>query len=783
MLPPWEEPPALRNIWAKSPRPGEVEGESLATHTRLVLDRLADQRRLHPGLAARVSAPRLWHLLFWASFFHDFGKAVNGFQRQLRSPRTSWGQRHEVVSLAFLPWVAHIFRENELLWVAATVVFHHREPSYIYEVYPEDTDPEDDILPELLADIPAEAVEALAAFVVGAPAIWQDRLGMAERTLAPGTVVARRDMLSAFRNESYARLQELLRQTRRLLNRLGREAPESSAVQKALLMRGLLTLADHTASGHVPPLPGPDLAGVHGRLDLAPEQLYPHQRHCRASRGSVILTAPTGSGKTQAALLWAAARQDDGGQASRLFYVLPFQASMNAMQRRLERIFPKQVGLQHGRSRFALYRLLLERDYTPGEAARLATAATNLARLHYFPVRVLSPYQLLKVCYRLKGYEATLADLEGGLFIFDEIHAYEPRRLALIIGMIRYLATHAAAGFCFMSATFPSLLKGWLGEAVPGLVEITADAALFAAFRRHRIHLLEGELLSENGFQQVLGAVDQGLSVLVCANTVARATAVYRTLAEELQKAGKNVGTGLLHSRFNSRDRNRIEGEILRLTGTGQEKGQPVVLVATQVVEVSLDIDFDTIFTDPAPLDALVQRFGRVNRGRRRDLSPVHIFREPADGQRVYDQELVAGALRILERQDGRPIDEAQVAGWIDEVYQGAVGKHMEQEFRQALQEFEAVCLKTLYPFQSSDDLEEKFYRAFDGVDVLPVGLEEEYLAKKEEDPLGAAELLVNIPYWQLARLEREGRVVRREWPRVVDCPYFPETGLDLRGP
>src|SRR5262249_19158814 len=136
-LSPW--PDWLANTWAKSSMTKGQPGESLAMHTQLVLERFSDLARLRPQLATYLDAPRLWHCLYWACFLHDFGKAAPGFQAMLRGGNR-WERRHEVLSLAFLDWIAPAFSSVEQQWILAAIVSHHKDQEEItrkYDAYTE----------------------------------------------------------------------------------------------------------------------------------------------------------------------------------------------------------------------------------------------------------------------------------------------------------------------------------------------------------------------------------------------------------------------------------------------------------------------------------------------------------------------------------------------------------------------------------------------------------------------------------------------------------------------
>ncbi|MFB3765491.1 MAG: CRISPR-associated helicase Cas3' [Methanotrichaceae archaeon] len=498
------------------------------------------------------------------------------------------------------------------------------------------------------------------------------------------------------------------------------------------------------------------------------------------TRGSAILMSPTGSGKTEAALLWAVAQADDNHPVPRLYYMLPYQASMNAMYDRLnDGSFPGQVGLEHGKSTLAYYRRLLE-DLSPEKAASSAKWLNNLARLNYYPVRVLSPYQILKGPYCLKGYESLLSDCFNAVFILDEVHAYEAKRLALILATIKYLRLNFGSKFFVMSATFPSLLRSRLLDALGDHSILQASPELYAKFRRHKLMLRDGSLQDPSALDEVAEVVRHGQSVLVCRNTVRAAQETYFELQQRL---GSSVEIILLHGRFNGRDRIEKENRVRQATGSNSSKRTPILLIATQVVEVSLDIDLDVIYTDPAPLEALLQRFGRVNRRRLKDFALAYVFKEPSDGQRVYDKELVHESLKVLQKNDGKLIDEAKISDWLDEIYQGKIADNWNSAYQNAYDEFWDGVLRNLRAFNSDEGLEDEFYKAFDSVEVLPLGFLDDYYKALENNPLEASQLLIPIRWRQFSQLKEKGltQVENNGKVRIVNAYYDSEFGLNLK--
>jgi len=775
-------PDWLEDVWAKSPDKG-ISGhyESLSIHTFKVLQKLSELIALRPTLPQVIDMPNLWNILFWSIFLHDFGKSANGFQKMLRNGKV-WGHRHEVFSVAFLDWIKG-FCKDEYRLIASTILSHHKEADELFLLYPLTIRSDEDPIDKVISQFDDKVLEGLWRWLDKYPNVWINALGLNDKGIKIPQLLPVNDGIKQIKQQGSSNIRYWLKSYRVLVKELSRTY-EISSILKILFIRGHALTADHMASAHVDKLP--KIACVskdeppYLQLGLTKETLYAHQKECSKIIGSVILIAPTGSGKTESALLWALTQGYNGAGISRLFYTLPYQASMNAMYERLDsQLFSGQVGLEHSKNILTLYRFLIEDDFNHELASKRARWLKDLVRLNYYPVKVLSPYQILKAFYRTKGYEAIFTDFAGACFILDEIHAYEPERLGMILCSVKFLKEMLKAKFFVMSATLPMIIQKCLLEALGDAVIVNANSELFKKFTRHKTIVLDGDLLDDCWIDHICKKAGEYNSILICCNTVKRAQQAYLKIK---QKLGKQIDIILIHSRFNIKDRVKKETAIKKATGSRSEERKPLLLVSTQVIEVSMDIDLDVIFTDPSPLEALIQRFGRINRRRLKSWAPVFVFTKPDDGQGIYDDRLVKKAIEILKTNHDKTIDEEAINSWLDEIYRGDIYENWIERYAKSYKEFYCTCVEALKPCSADEMLENMFYEAFDAIEVLPSNLEENFNKHLDENPLEASQLLVPIRWRQLMKLKKENKVrkIRKSIPIVIETDYDSEFGLKL---
>jgi CRISPR-associated endonuclease/helicase Cas3 len=375
-----------------------------------------------------------------------------------------------------------------------------------------------------------------------------------------------------------------------------------------------------------------------------------------------LIEAPMGEGKTEAALYIADHQTAVAGRRG-LYFALPTQATSNQMFGRLERYlrrrYPADVvnlHLLHGHAALSAeferlqdeaHRLIRPRDLHDESADDLA-GVMAAAWFTYKKRGLLSPHgvgtidQALLAVLQTKHFFVRLFGLAQKTVIIDEVHAYDSYMSSLLELLLTWLAALGAT-VVLLSATLPSsrrqaLLRAYnagLGRADEPLKDVPyprlcwvsgggSDATSFTVDKRNRrIVQLERfpdalPLSSADPFElgQRLNtalAPEGGCALVIC-NTVGRAQAVFDALKERFF-AKEEIE--LFHARFPFGERAEREKRALDRFGEDGKRPYRFVLVATQVVEQSLDLDFDLMVSEFAPIDLLLQRMGRLHRHKR----------------------------------------------------------------------------------------------------------------------------------------------------------------------
>jgi CRISPR-associated endonuclease/helicase Cas3 len=783
----------MSHLWAKSAVPGQDSGMTLYTHSLDVLGQMGEYYSLYtpewplprePILLARVLA--------YAALVHDFGKIHPGFQRALQPGGPRFRNRHEILSLAFLGYLD--VPPSELPWIEAAIALHHKSlfwllgpsrPFFLGSTF----NREGTSATELVQEVKASDAELLRAFLSLAGDAFRETGWIQFRPYPVGSETV--NLLERI-EDALRRVQQLEKRFRPVSDDWGRPAgPLPWPARRAgVIVRGFLLSADHLASFRTHPLrPGlTAIEEVKSALGLEDRHLRSHQRKAAAQVGSAILTAPTGSGKTEAGLLWAARQAQDGGLRGRTFLLLPYQASMNAMRQRIvEKFAPhllgtpqawdSEVALVHGRSTRAAYEKLLDREYTPADASQLARLQADLGHLNVAPIRICSPFQLIRLLFAPKGVEALIVALSSARLVFDEVHAYQPEATALALAAIHFVTEHFGSRVLFMTATLPTHLRIIIERVFGSLPAIKPEDDVLARPPRHRLQVVPHHVLTAESIRQIEVRVKRG-SVLVVVNQVKRAVELCRVLRS------KALDVHLLHSRFTHADRFRIEQFVRPSPGR--------VLVATQAVEVSLDVDYDTCFSELAPMESLLQRFGRCNRrGEKPEPAPVVIYSQfppgRGDPSLPYDQEHLEATKRSLETivsLHAGIIWESGLQETIDSSYPDGLKNQLIEQTSEKLGRLIELFVEPFAPFGMTDgkqlaQLNRQWEQLFDGQEVLPASLRES--AALETSWLGRGRYLVPISGRKYASLARQGCI---RWDEDLMCDVahvqYTEEGLDI---
>jgi CRISPR-associated endonuclease/helicase Cas3 len=368
----------------------------------------------------------------------------------------------------------------------------------------------------------------------------------------------------------------------------------------------------------------------------------------------LLAEAPMGEGKTEAAFFAHLELQRRFGHRG-LYMALPTKATGNAMFMRTLKFLRRQGGerkldlqLSHGAALlnddFQTLRLSDIHDPQTGGEIRAGEWFTHKKRALLSEYGVGTVDQAILPILPVRHNFVRLWGLANRVVVFDEIHAYDAYTGTLLIHLLRWLLA-LGSSVVLLSATLPPSIRRKLAAAVstrlpqqeeayprisifrPGAVRqvhFTADSS-----RRHELRLI-GIAPDVRAIFAALETHLPGDSLgLALVNTVQRAQDLYQLfpvgapLGKDGRRVGKRLPDGtevyLFHARFPAEQRQKREEQALEVFGEAGTRVGRKILIATQVAEQSLDLDFDLIVTDLAPIDLILQRAGRLWRHKRGD--------------------------------------------------------------------------------------------------------------------------------------------------------------------
>jgi len=465
-----------------------------------------------------------------------------------------------------------------------------------------------------------------------------------------------------------------------------------------LVILGILRRCDYAGSGNVNIEETQDISTFLSSLwmEIKTELIDKHKVKTfwqetilsKKNNDSAILIAPTGSGKTEFALIWARK------QGRKLIYTLPLRVALNDIYRRFTKNNKDNIGLLHST---AFIEYIKDEQFFKNDSVDTQVTA---AKLFSEPLLLSTPDQVFLTCLNFYGSDKLIGVYPLSSIVIDEIQTYDPEMASIIVQTLKII--HKLGGkVLIITATFPTYFKKFLVESqITGLNykvidlkkeiqdnSILPDNIKNYQRKRHLINIREEALVKINEEKnvilndQVIKIINsENKNVLIIVNTVKKAIAVHKKLPN----------SELLHSRLLEKEK-RLRVESIKNKLGNKEKG--IILVATQIVEASIDIDFDMLYTEISSIDSQIQRWGRIHRSRDEDYneesSNVIIFSNAdRSTNAIYDRDVTEKTIEELKKIDKKEIlNYEKERELIEQVFNQQVnGKTLKEKYEQEIE-------------------------------------------------------------------------------------------------
>lgn len=356
------------------------------------------------------------------------------------------------------------------------------------------------------------------------------------------------------------------------------------------------------------------------------------QQYCIENKNeNIIAIAQTGMGKTEAGLLWIG---DNKG-----FFILPIRTAINAIYDRTKKYISsyggnleEQLGLLHSSS--LEYLLLQSEDdkyddkdeYIDKKEDKEIIEYEKIAKQLSLPINVSTIDQLFDFVYKYPAYELKLTTLSYSKIVIDEIQMYGPDLLAyLVYGLERIV--EQGGKVAILTATLPPFVKELLSKNIKFKIK---EDGFTDNSKRHNLKILDKRIDSNDicDKYEENEKLNKSNKILVVCNSITQAQNLY----EEISNILGNENLHILHSKFIKCERLSKESEIIEFGKTYKDNKsneldkQSGIWISTSIVEASLDIDFDYLFTELQDLNSLFQRLGRCNRKGKKDSSENNCY-------------------------------------------------------------------------------------------------------------------------------------------------------------